>query len=125
MGSRLNVLSWFELSANLARLMLCTVHVDVEISALEAPVLSFGYLSSRWHLPGSVRAFFQRDDGRSALAGRSDVNMCSRSLYAGSFDFAADCPVSADLDLAGAGRRGRESVLPMPRPRAGGAGFCQ
>src|SRR5580658_1789373 len=104
LGSR-RIQSGLQLRANLAGLVLGTVHIHIEIAGLEARVLFVGQLGTRGHHPHTLRGLVERDDGRSALTGRAHMNVRHRPDYAHRLDGAADGFVRGNGDGSGTGRR--------------------
>src|ERR1700688_2617978 len=82
--------SGLDLAANLTRLMHGAVHIHIELTRLEARVLLVGELRSGRNHPHAFGIPSESDNGRTALAGRANMNVRHRSLDGLRFDRATD-----------------------------------
>src|ERR1700730_3177115 len=75
--------SGFQLSANLARLVLGAVNIHIQIPGLEACELIIRKLGACGNRPTAIGAFGEGNNGRPALPWRTDVDVCHRPLDTG------------------------------------------
>ena len=68
--------SWFHLPTNLARFVLGTVDIHIQIAGLETGVLVIRELGACGDGPNAIGASVERNNGRPALARRTYV-MCA------------------------------------------------
>ena len=97
-----------ELTANLARFVFGAVNVDIEIASFKARELLIRKFGIRRHSPFAARGLCERNNWRTCLTQRTEMDVGCNPLDSGRLYFPGDSLVLEDCDSRRA-RRGRRN----------------